>query len=888
MRLVLLLTLVALAVALSASAQSVNWVQYINPTNRHDTALGVCLFGDYVAVVGSANSGEFVALLDRASGGIIEMSELRIFGAFYNCLSVGDKLYAVGNNEIYIFDKKLNALRMIIANERPYAIVFDGSFLYVASYIWSNNVDRVWRIEKRTLSLDLVAYREFYREWDKAYRYQSDAYDIAINPVTGELWVVGKWNIIHKTNIMDFRDYSLLVIFDKGLNVKRIVEYPRDHENYLGDLYSICFDERGNAYVVGQYGVAKFNKYGDILAVSKRMGGVKIACVGGRVYVFGDRLVGNYERHVLYVLDEDLNLLGEYILSKGVEANSRFWIGKPAFDGKDLYVAGYDLALGENNSRIIVYSISLPWPIRVVDELGRPMQGVFVKAVVGSRSLVNWTGEDGVAWFSGVVPEKIYVYDWGNLLVGYADGNESRVVVRRVGEVQAANSVEARGYAVFKGQFLNGTAKSLVYEVAVSGGTMRIQRPIPSIYPVEVYVDEVSVGALRLKLEKPLLVYRGNANDLAKGLDFAELGLTSLVSITAVDSTGSPKRDWAVQLIYGNITVAESRGTLTAVLPRTDALGRPYTVRVITNAITPEGRALVKEQALEVTQKALAVQIPVSLVRVVVQAVDGFGNVRQDWPVVIENVASGMGQVSAEVVEGQRYVARATGLGFTNTTAFTAKGPQMVVAIKIPTAKITAQAKDGFGKVRSDWPVEIVGVAAGQGTVGPVEVLAGQYTVKTSVFGKDFTQTVTLQAGQSQTVTVQVPTAMLSVTAVDDDKKPIDRYVTAVQISGPVSQSFSTSPKNLEVLAGQYTVTVSALNKQASTQVTLQPGQTANVEVVVPGTAGLDFLGTRIPLPTLVLYALLLLVIVVILAIIIIEYNNWRRRRLMQILAPPK
>jgi hypothetical protein len=61
-----------------------------------------------------------------------------------------------------------------------------------------------------------------------------------------------------------------------------------------------------------------------------------------------------------------------------------------------------------------------------------------------------------------------------------------------------------------------------------------------------------------------------------------------------------------------------------------------------------------------------------------------------------------------------------------------------------------------------------------------------------------------------------------------------------------------------------------------------------NIQIVVPGTAGLDFLGSRIPLPTLVLYAILLLVIILILAILIIEYNNWRRRRLMQILAPPK
>ena len=99
---------------------------------------------------------------------------------------------------------------------------------------------------------------------------------------------------------------------------------------------------------------------------------------------------------------------------------------------------------------------------------------------------------------------------------------------------------------------------------------------------------------------------------------------------------------------------------------------------------------------------------------------------------------------------------------------------------------------------------------------------------------------------------------------------------------------FSTPPKELELLAGTYTVTVSALGKDASAQVTLNAGEVRNLQIVVPGTAGLDFLGTRIPLPTLVLYALLLLVVIVILAILIIEYNNWRRRRLMQILAPPK
>jgi uncharacterized membrane protein len=57
---------------------------------------------------------------------------------------------------------------------------------------------------------------------------------------------------------------------------------------------------------------------------------------------------------------------------------------------------------------------------------------------------------------------------------------------------------------------------------------------------------------------------------------------------------------------------------------------------------------------------------------------------------------------------------------------------------------------------------------------------------------------------------------------------------------------------------------------------------------VVYGMAGLDIFGTRIPLPTLVLWCLLALVVVVIVVILLYEYSQWRRRRLMAILAPPK
>jgi len=222
MRPFLPLVIAVLAVALCASAQSVNWVQYINPTNERDRAYGVCLFGEYLAVVGEAEGTPryryVVALLNRTTGKV--KTWVSEYGGFYNCLSVGDRLYVVGDTGVYIFDTELNVVKRVETDWHPRAVTFDGSYLYITGLI-SRDVDgdgdgeRIWRIEKRTLDLDLVAYREFYREWDKTYDYFSEANDIAVNPATGELWAVGVWGLVNRTTRIVNLEYSLLVIFDK-------------------------------------------------------------------------------------------------------------------------------------------------------------------------------------------------------------------------------------------------------------------------------------------------------------------------------------------------------------------------------------------------------------------------------------------------------------------------------------------------------------------------------------------------------------------------------------------------------------------------------------------------------------------------------------------------
>jgi hypothetical protein len=581
--------------------------------------------------------------------------------------------------------------------------------------------------------------------------------------------------------------------------------------------------------------------------------------------------------------------------------------------------------LGDASAASKIRTYVYPLTVTVKDVARRPLTNMYVKVVDTSTvgqlvNAINKTDADGGAqvvdlriskYSSGVLSQVpgtsyyFYVYDDRERLVASgrfelqrgasvpATGWNIEATVRYLEAVPAMRT-STRGFLVIKGvEFLNGTKRDVEIPFTVSDGMMKFAErvPVSVAYPVEIYVTHVTLGGQEVPVKGGrYLMFSGRTTDLQAGLDFAELGVTGIVTIQAVDATGAPRSDWTVQVMYGDITAVQGAGQVQAVLPRTDVLERPYVVRVITNAVTPDGKAVVKEQTLELKQKALTLQIPVSTVKVTIQAVDGFGAVRSDFPVVVENVASGMGQVAIELVEGQQYVARVTGLGFTNTTAFTARGPQMVIRVRIPTAKIVAQVVDGFGKVRGDWSVQIVGVTSGQGTVGPVEVLGGQqYTVKTSVFGKEFSQTFNVPVGQTVTATVQVPTARLSVTAVDDDRKPIDNYVSSVELTGELNLMRSTPPKDEEVLAGTYSIKVTALGKETPpTQVTLKPGETMNIQIVVPGTAGLDFLGSRIPLPTLVLYAILLLVIILILAILIIEYNNWRRRRLMQILAPPK
>jgi len=327
-------------------------------------------------------------------------------------------------------------------------------------------------------------------------------------------------------------------------------------------------------------------------------------------------------------------------------------------------------------------------------------------------------------------------------------------------------------------------------------------------------------------------------------------------------------------------------------------------VTVATTVRTPSGSVVVNSTQLTVSGPATyVVSVPSGVISASV--VDAFGTALSSSPVQIANVASGTGSVSAEVLAGT-YTVSAQAFGYTwSKTVSVSRGQTASVQIVVPTAKISASVVDQAMGTTGNWPIQIVGpngavVASGTGTVS-AEVLAQDNTgaplqynvVAVTPFGTYSTGSFTPSPGQTATKTITVPTAVLQISAVDDNGYPINDMVSQVDVyfaNGTLYRSFSSAPVSVEVLSGQqYTVKVTAQQNHVGTaQITPPAGQTVALRVTVPGTAGITIGGVRIPISELVLWIVLVIVIVIIVAILLMEYSNWRRRRLMQILAPPK
>jgi hypothetical protein len=634
------------------------------------------------------------------------------------------------------------------------------------------------------------------------------------------------------------------------------------------------------------------------------------------------------------------------------------------FDGYLLYVLTKDPAylvwiyqqdvpnditqLGDASSSVQIRTYVYPATLTVNGPNGQPLAGVVVQVFDDSTKgamfyFVNATSSAGSATiydrlvssypggFLSQLPSTNFDY---NVLYPYSSGTAAAPagstvwvpVATGTFSIQRGATVPSGAYAitsnvqlatqiplsqpvgvsgVFYMQTPSGTIAIPFKTATISGSTYIVtSQPIPTSvsYPLTMEIDSVTVNGVPIKLATPFKTSL-TTTSLPSSFDLASLGLLAQVTVQAQDGFGKVRSDWPVSISINGQTVATGNGVVTAYLPLSSYAG-VYNVTVATTVKTPSGSVVVNSTQLTVSGPATyVVSVPSGVISASV--VDAFGTALSSSPVQIANVASGTGSVSAEVLAGT-YTVSAQAFGYTwSKTVSVSRGQTASVQIVVPTAKISASVVDQAMGTTGNWPIQIVGpngavVASGTGTVS-AEVLAQDNTgaplqynvVAVTPFGTYSTGSFTPSPGQTATKTITVPTAVLQISAVDDNGYPINDMVSQVDVyfaNGTLYRSFSSAPVSVEVLSGQqYTVKVTAQQNHVGTaQITPPAGQTVALRVTVPGTAGITIGGVRIPISELVLWIVLVIVIVIIVAILLMEYSNWRRRRLMQILAPPK
>ncbi|ABP50464.1 hypothetical protein Pars_0879 [Pyrobaculum arsenaticum DSM 13514] len=786
-----------------------NWVIESNPSNGTDRANSICMSEKFLYVVGSdysLNRSRWrIEMREKISGKLNKIWTYNIsdgYGELTDCIIIDDKLYVVGYEKeksntqgvILIFNVNLNLLKIekALNIDIPQKITTDNKYLYIIGigphYIRYGNITIVisaWHIEKRALDLSLIKNRTVTL---------GIPLGIAINPVTGHIWTYG---------IEYFFKIPLIIILNE--NFTQIKSSSLD----IAPL-GITFDYEGNGYLFGIGGIVKTDKEGRTLTSRElpRSYGYRYSPLAG-VFVKGKLYTTIYS--YLSIWDPvNLVILKNMTLFTNISDIDFIWKIVP--DKYGLYIVTSVNKSGDY--RWLIAFVSLPVNVKVLvkDSFNNTKDFLF--------QLLNETG---------------FVVGAGNSSKNFTlfSGKRYIVKVKAFGTELTSNFTATDGLNVV---VVVPTTKVRVRAVDGFG--------LPRSWPVELIGVAKGNGTIG-----PVEVL-GNGTYTARVLAFGRwfnstffavpgkvqnvsvVVPTALLTVRAVDGFGR-QRDWPVEV------VGVSRGS--GVVGPVEVLAGTYTARV-----SALGAVFNKTVEVRPGENATAaVQVPTALLSAAV--VDGFGS-RRDWPLEIRGVAGGRGSVGpVEVLGGRRYVVAAAAFGknFTEVVDL-APGANATVVVRVPTAKVAAKVVDSFGRQR-DWPVEIVGVASGRGGVEPVEVLAGRYVARASAFGREFAVELAAEPGKVAEAVVQVPTAVLNIVVLDDDKKPLDRYVEYVAVGG---NSSSKPPRELELLAGRYTIRARDLGKETSSEVELGPGEVKTVELIIPGTAGFDVGGTRVTYST--------------------------------------
>jgi hypothetical protein len=353
-----------------SSVVKLNWKVFSNITNMHNFAYSVCETGNYIYVIEELENETQalyyprVEMRSKQDGSLVKefSSSLQSYQEPYNlrlydCVIAEDKLYIAGSWFDWImFDLNLNLLDYVHRGLRGYvsSIIYYDGYLYRVGFVYVNEKDSFWRIEKLSAKYGTLV-KEYTSDPTPVVDY---AYSAGINPVTKQLWVVGKANVFGEGG-----SRARVEILDLDLNRAKVIERNED------EATAVAFDEEGYSYISGTFFlngfIAKYDKYGNEVAIIKRgLMYQQLLYANGFLYAaaWQYRVNANYA-HTLNVFDRNLNLIEEIRLSED-DMYALLTTGKMAFDGRNLFLAGggfiSDVSKGYVSNRMgVIYSLVL-------------------------------------------------------------------------------------------------------------------------------------------------------------------------------------------------------------------------------------------------------------------------------------------------------------------------------------------------------------------------------------------------------------------------------------------------------------------------------------------------------------------------------------------------
>ncbi|ACL11264.1 Putative uncharacterized protein [Desulfurococcus amylolyticus 1221n] len=344
------------AQAWGAPGVEVLWIQYSNPSSGSDGPYATCLANDSLIVVGydSIPGGKQFRIEARDPW----TGQLRNnwtynpgygYEGLWDCDVMGGYIYSVGYGyPSYVLRVDPGLTSYVINSVGGWAtsITSYNGYLYVGGFDWIAG-NQVFRVEK--LSADLNTVDTYISQGSRDVF--ATLHSLGVNPVTGQLWGVGYISNPAKGIL----EWWIEIVDPESMTLVKTIR-----PGIPGRAYAVFFDGDGYAYIIGDGDyIVRFNRNGDlvkkinlgVLSLSLYKGGL----VGDLVVVAGEENNGGYWRHVIYLLDKDLNSIGNKTLSGSVD--SYMYTGKLWINGSRVYLAGYDNQLG--NTRWVIYSFEV-------------------------------------------------------------------------------------------------------------------------------------------------------------------------------------------------------------------------------------------------------------------------------------------------------------------------------------------------------------------------------------------------------------------------------------------------------------------------------------------------------------------------------------------------